>query len=124
MVDDDIPTNFINQRIIESTGLDVHIQVCESGIEALEYLKKEDQQLQPSLIFLDINMPGMNGWEFLDEFEKIPAEDRSNIIVSMLSTSINPDDKRKAQERTSVETFFSKPLKSEYLDLLMKKHFT
>lgn len=123
LIDDDIPTNFIHERIIEGSGVEAKVHVFEGGALALEYLNQNSIDSKPGIIFLDINMPGMDGWEFLDQYEKLPQEQRSKIILVILSTSINPDDKYKSEQRASVDSFLSKPLKNEDIDLLVSKHF-
>lgn len=120
LIDDDAATNFINQHIIKSVGIDAHIEVFENGFSALKYLSTNIGS-QPCIILLDINMPGMNGWEFLDEYEKLSPERRSKIVLSMLSTSVNPDDEYKARERSTIKSFISKPLKKEHIDLLVEQ---
>lgn len=120
LIDDDTATNFINQHVIKSFGVDAKIKAFESGSTALDYLSSSLNK-QSGIILLDINMPGMNGWEFLDEYEKMSPERRSKIILAMLSTSVNPDDEQKAKQRSSVEKFISKPLKKEHIDLLIKQ---
>ncbi|MEO1254002.1 MAG: response regulator, partial [Bacteroidota bacterium] len=96
---------------------------CDSGGAALEYLTGNNQEPQPGIILLDLNMPGMNGWEFLDHYEKIPLEKRLNTVLAILTTSVNPDDKIKAQKRPTVKEFFSKPLKKEHIETLISTHF-
>jgi len=122
LIDDDPPTNFINERLIQSTGLNTAVHAFESGSEALAYINQSDNT-QPSIIFLDINMPGMDGWEFLDQYEKLSGDKRSQIVLAMLSTSMNPDDITKANDRGSVERFISKPLRKEDIDTLVEKYF-
>lgn len=123
LIDDDIPTNFIHERIIEASGIEAQVQVFESGVLALEYLTQRNLKSQSGIIFLDLNMPGMNGWEFLDQYEVLSQEQRAKIILVILSTSTNPDDKHKAEQRASVEWFLSKPIKNEDIELLVGKHF-
>jgi CheY-like chemotaxis protein len=131
LIDDDEPTNFYTQLIIEESGCADHVQVAQGGREALNYLSKTQQQtgennnsyLPPDLIFLDINMPAMDGWEFLDEYKKLHKDRRGKIIVVMLTTSLNPDDKAKANEMPEIAGFESKPLTEEKLNKILKEHF-
>ena len=69
----------------------------------------------PELILLDINMPAINGWEFIEEYEEIIEELNLNTTIVMLTTSINPDDKIKALSYDSVKKFENKPLTVEKL---------
>jgi CheY-like chemotaxis protein len=129
LIDDDEPTNFYTQLIIEESGCADHVQVAQGGREALNYLSKTQQHAngnnypRPDLIFLDINMPAMDGWEFLDEYKKLQKDRQGKIIVVMLTTSLNPDDKAKANEMPEIAGFESKPLTEEKLNKILKEHF-
>lgn len=122
LVDDDLATNFINQRIIKAAGFNVNVETCASGVAALDYLLEDSSKPQPGIILLDINMPEMDGWEFIDQFEKIPEEKRKDIVLAMLTTSINPDDESKAREKGIVTNFISKPLRKEHLESLVNDY--
>jgi CheY-like chemotaxis protein len=129
LIDDDEPTNFYTQLIIEESGCADHVQVAQGGREALNYLSKTQPQSgetsfpRPDLIFLDINMPAMDGWEFLDEYKKLQKERQGKIIVVMLTTSLNPDDRAKANDMPEIAGFESKPLTEEKLNKILKEHF-
>jgi len=127
-IDDDEPTNFFVQMILEESGRVNHIKVVQSGEAALEYLKKseapgKDEELYPSpdLIFLDINMPAMDGWEFLEEYRKLNISGR--IIVVMLTTSLFPEDKSKADSMPEISGFEHKPLTVEKFNNVVNKYF-
>jgi CheY-like chemotaxis protein len=131
LIDDDEPTNFYTQMIVEESGCTGHIKVAQGGQEALDYLSNtskqgnaEDSYPRPDLIFLDINMPAMDGWEFLDQYKKLNKERHGKVIVVMLTTSLNPDDKTKANEMPEISGFESKPLTEEKLDKILKEHFS
>jgi CheY-like chemotaxis protein len=78
---------------------------------------------QPDLIFLDINMPVMDGWEFMQVYHKLDENKKGNKVIVMLTTSINPDDKLKASLISEITDFKSKPLFPDNLEELVKKYF-
>lgn len=126
VIDDDEPTNFFTQIILEEAGCAEHIRIVQSGPEALEYLAKSEKGddpdfPSPDLIFLDINMPAMNGWEFLEEYKKLEIAHR--VIVVMLTTSLFPEDKSKAEEMREISGFENKPLSPEKLNVVLAKYF-
>jgi CheY-like chemotaxis protein len=126
LVDDDEATNFLNQRIIRKADINADVQVAYNGKEALEFLTNTGQHAaettlpQAGLIFLDINMPGMNGWEFLKAYKELPDEQTRRIKVLMLTTSVNPDEEKKAVDIPEVKGFIHKPLTVEKLEKAIK----
>ncbi len=127
LIDDDEPTNFINKKIIESSELVEDIHITQSGQEALNFLSHRSEQDErhppPDLIFLDINMPAMDGWEFLDHYRKLATGKKDSIIIVMLTTSLNPDDEVKARESKEVNAFRNKPLTRQLLGEIAGKYF-
>jgi len=117
LVDDDEATNYINQYIINEADFAEHVKVVGNGQKALDYLKSnnDDEYLRPNLIFLDMNMPVMNGWEFLEQYKQLEEELQSERVVVMLTTSLNPDDKANAERTESINHFMNKPLTVEML---------
>lgn len=129
LIDDDDATNFVNKLIIEKASIDTDIATCLSAQEGLDYLTCEgaytsqETYPQPGIIFLDINMPGMNGWEFLEEYKKLPEEQKAKIVVAMLTTSMNPDDEEAGKGNVSVKSFMHKPLREEMLYEIIENNF-
>jgi CheY-like chemotaxis protein len=127
-IDDDEPTNFLNKLLVEEMGCAEHVQVVTSGTEALEYLTgtgsfTTNGHPRPDLIFLDINMPGMDGWEFLNHYQKLPSNQKANIVMVMLTTSLNPDDEKAAQQNIEIAGFENKPLQPEVIKKILNQFF-
>jgi len=125
LVDDNPDDNFFHERVIKKNKAAEIVVAKQTGLAALEYLRlmKDDESLHPQLIFLDINMPGMNGWEFLVEYDKLDQKSKSHAIVVMLTTSENPDDKMKAKAMNLASDFKIKPLTAEMIEGILEKYF-
>lgn len=125
LIDDNADDNFFHTRVINQSNAASIIVPKQTAIAALEYLKSKENinGTHPDLIFLDINMPGMNGWEFLEEYNKLDKHLRSHAVVVMLTTSDNPDDKLKAEASNVAADFKTKPLTELMLKEIMNKYF-
>ncbi len=125
LVDDNPDDNFYHEREIRKSNLaDIVIVIKTSGIDALEYLKLDkSENIHPDLILLDINMPAMNGWEFVQEYNKLDKEQQSRAIIVMLTTSDNPEEKAKAKALGSVLDFITKPLTRLTMKAIHDKYF-
>lgn len=116
LIDDNDIDNFINEKIIKGYFFAENVYVHSSSKSALEFLKNLEilkdapPELIPGFIFLDINMPIMDGFHFLDEFEKFPKDFRSLIKIVMLTSSINQSDVERAKQFKHVFKFLHKPL--------------
>ena len=123
LIDDNDTDNFISKRIIEITEFAERVEVKNSGQHALEYLSTHanDADQLPSLIFLDINMPVMDGFMFLYEFENLPATAREKCRVIILSSSDNKRDIDKIINNKSVIQYITKPLTQNVLEEIKAK---
>jgi len=121
LIDDNKLDNFFHKRVI--TKYDESLDVIEmlSANQALAYLKDDSTEKYPDIIFLDINMPGMNGWEFLEEYKNLPEEMRGSMVVVMLTTSENPTERERAYKHALLVDFISKPLSLEILTNIINK---
>lgn len=124
-IDDDIATNFLHQRSAEQANCAKVVKTFLSAVDALDYLKndKSEDYIRPNLIFLDINMPIMNGWEFIEEYEKLDPSLQSDFVLIMLTTSLNPLDKEKARALNLIDDFQNKPLTCNGLLNIVEEHF-
>jgi CheY-like chemotaxis protein len=121
LVIDDNPTDrYIAKRMAEKYHFAEEIILQESAIEALDFIKSLENtpELLPQFIFLDINMPGMNGYEFLEEYAKLSETIRTNCIILMVTTSLHPDDFKRAENNPFVFRFLNKPLDREKFRLI------
>jgi CheY-like chemotaxis protein len=119
LVDDDFTSNFLSRMVIEGTQVADHIHTAQNGQEALQFVLEHCFNLQntekndcPDLILLDINMPVMDGFGFLEEFSKLQRVRNRNISVVMLTSSANRKDMQRAEEY-NVTGYLDKPLTEE-----------
>ncbi len=106
----------LNRYFLEEHYPSLEIRSFIYASEALEELKQGGDN--PNFILLDINMPGMNGWEFLDGLQQSEISSSKLPIIYMLSSSLDPEDEAKARKSALVKGFISKPLEVEKLPFL------
>ena len=125
LIDDNFVDLKINSKIIKLSNLFDEIITCQSGEEGLAYLSKvvkNDGKL-PELILLDIQMPDMDGFEFLELYRKLPKKTADNCLIAMLSSTLDFGDIRKAEASLHVIELLKKPLFPTELEDLLKKYF-
>lgn len=117
LIDDDPAFVFITEKIIEKTNHFKEVKVFDNGLNALNYLKENlnnDIHL-PNIIFLDLSMPVMDGWQFLDEYALLEIKNKRKITVYICSSSISPYDITRAKSINEVTDFIIKPITKEKL---------
>lgn len=129
LIDDNQSDNHFHEIIIKEADASNQIKIVTDGQSALDYIIKSGEPNQsesfpkPDIIYLDINMPGMNGFDFLEKYKKIDEKLKAKIVIIMLTTSLNPDDKIKATTYKEVKEFQNKPLTVEVLHETVEKYF-
>jgi CheY-like chemotaxis protein len=117
LVDDNETDNFIHQRVIELTGFTENIIIKDTGKTALDYLHLHKDKLEklPDIIFLDLNMPVLDGFGFLSEFQKFSEEIKNKCKIVVLTSSNNKNDFDHVEKYKFVKNYLTKPLTEEYL---------
>lgn len=121
LVDDDKIYQFTAKKIIESTNLTKSVLSFYNGEEAIEFLKSNLQNTDsiPDIIFLDINMPIKDGWEFLEEFRTLLNDVKKQIVIYMVSSSVDDYDIKKSKEYSFVTDYIIKPINRERFEQLI-----
>ena len=114
LIDDNEADNYVNRYLVEKSNIADKITVKKSAIEALEFLATLVDEF-PNVIFLDIRMPEMDGFEFMEKFEEFPPHLKQQCTVYMLSSSLNESDIERATQSRSIEKFLHKPLNLDML---------
>jgi CheY-like chemotaxis protein len=127
LVDDDRATNFLNKRLLEKMGVTDTIKIARNGVEAMDYLVRAAEGERdfpvPDLIFLDLNMPMVNGWEFLERYNLLPDDFKQSISLHLLTTSLRQDDFEQANRLEIIKGFLYKPLTAEQVLKAMEENF-
>lgn len=120
LIDDDETTNYLNKLIIERSELVDEVISFDSAEDALRFFNEHRTEEDEALVLLDINMPIMNGWQFLDHYQALKDSDSNKIVI--LTSSINPADKQKAEEKRMILDYKAKPLSVEMISELVTSY--
>lgn len=124
VVDDDPINNFVCEKIIRLSGVCSRVESVLSAADALKKLESAGEENTPDLVFLDINMPGMNGWDFLEQFKKIKDRLPKEIRIFMLSSSMYTEDIDRSRAYEEVSGYISKPISVERLKEISREYFS
>jgi CheY-like chemotaxis protein len=110
IIDDDDIFQFTTKIKFEKLGLVENVMIFNDGEEAIQFIQSGNKEDMPEILLLDINMPIVDGWDFLVLFEDVPREKQQMIEIIMLSSSINPDDVKRAEANPFVVDYITKPI--------------
>ena len=131
LIDDDESSNFLNTIFINKLNLDIDVHSFLDGQQGLDYIINkgdfdgDDAISTPCMIMLDINMPTMDGWQFIEKYEElVPKELKEQIFIVLVTISDREDDKLRAQKNIYINEFIQKPLSDIKFNKLIDEHFT
>ncbi len=124
LVDDDETANFLNELLFKRLDVTQKLLIARNGLEALDVISENcPGQSCPALILLDINMPIMDGFEFLNAYKELNFDQKQSVVIIMLTTSLNPRDMEKVQE-ANIAGVINKPLTKKALLDIIDQHFS
>lgn len=127
LVDDSKGANLLNKRLLESMDIVDKISTALNGQEALDYLLSENDRGEypsPNLIFIDVNMPVLSGFQFMEKYEQLEEKHKTEKVIVMLTSSISKIDKEKAESFSSVKKLLFKPLTKEHVRQVITESFS
>jgi CheY-like chemotaxis protein len=124
LIDDDFVTNFINENLINEMGIAEEIICLKNGKEAIDFFRNRDaEQLPIDIVFLDLNMPVMDGFQFMEAYHQLDEKSNSKVIVAMLTSSTIEKEKEIA-DKLGVQEHLNKPLTREKINQLLLKYYS
>jgi CheY-like chemotaxis protein len=125
LIEDNETTSFLNNRLLSRLGVARQVSSFSKADEALDFLwgaQAGDKQAVPDLVFVDLKMPGMSGFDFLERYSQLPAEAQARTVVAVLTTSMHGADTARVAQYPNVE-YLTKPLTEEKMQRLLTKRF-
>lgn len=123
LIDDDDVFVFLTKKVIERSGVEVILSVFSNGQEGIEHIKgiAADENALPDVILLDLNMPVMDGWEFLNAYQELDLA--KDIALYIVTSSISPYEVERAKHIKEVQEFIVKPIaKEKFIDIIANNH--
>jgi CheY-like chemotaxis protein len=117
LIDDDEIFVLLTSKFIEGTGLVEHIQTFDNGLDAIEFFSKNWQTASeiPEIMLVDLSMPILDGWQFIEEFAAIKKNINKRIDIYVCTSSISPNDVERAKNISDIVDFLIKPISKEKL---------
>ena len=122
LVDDDSIANFLIERIVQSTGLARNIVKALNGKEALKVFTEASGSSLPEVVLLDLNMPIMNGFEFIQAYQNLQFREKDNVLIILVTSSNNPSDIEKARQ-LGIKYYLTKPISADTIKGIILKEF-
>lgn len=129
LIEDNETTSFLNNRLLSRLGVARQVSSFSKAEEALDFLwgreqaSPADAQAVPDLVFVDLKMPGMSGFDFLERYSQLPADTQERTVVAVLTTSMHGADTARVAQYPNVE-YLTKPLTEEKMQRLLAKRFS
>ncbi len=125
IVDDDEIYLYLMKRILKGLSNGMEIHTSTDGEQAIDFIKKcnAEKKLAPKIILLDVNMPFLDGWGFLEEFKKLKINFEDKIHIYLVTSSELPVDKKRAKEYKELNGYIVKPISEEKLSGMLKEVF-
>ena len=123
LIDDNTSTNFMHEVVLDHMNCVDYVKTCLNGYEGLEFLKRKrkGKYPRPDLILVDLSMPVMDGWEFLQQYEQLEEDQKAVTPPILLTSSMNPDHMAKAKLEYEVYDFINKPLTGSTVKAILSK---
>jgi CheY-like chemotaxis protein len=121
LIDDDHINNYMNEKLIRKLKISDIVHVATNGSEAIQFVEDQDMPVPP-LIFLDLSMPAIDGFEFLEIYQKMDIPEKDKVLIVILTTSSNFSDMERIKQIGNYE-FLTKPLNEEKLLRIIEKYF-